>query len=113
MAENPIAATGQAYVSNMISWITDRLKEKANIQKQSIGCSRRSSIRRIRRQEKMMSQANAGRRSRERVDPNQVAEPMAPRRLEILCTWQLVGLLHTTSCPQFFVRHGVRQTLTW
>ena len=35
VAENPIAATGQAYVSNMTSWITDRLKEKANIQKQS------------------------------------------------------------------------------
>lgn len=35
VAEAPVAATGQAYVSSMSSWITEKLKEKANIQKQS------------------------------------------------------------------------------
>eukprot|EP00435_Cladocopium_sp_Y103_P011928 s3109_g3.t1 len=35
VAEAPIASTGQAYVSSMSTWITEKLKEKANIQKQS------------------------------------------------------------------------------
>lgn len=35
VSESPITMQGAAYVSNMSTWITDRLKEKANIQKQS------------------------------------------------------------------------------
>lgn len=35
ISEAPISSQGQAYVSNMATWVTDRLKEKAQIQKQS------------------------------------------------------------------------------
>lgn len=35
ISESPISCQGQAYVSNMATWVTDRLKEKAQIQKQS------------------------------------------------------------------------------
>ena len=35
VSEAPITSQGQAYVSSITSWVTDRLKEKAQIQKQS------------------------------------------------------------------------------
>jgi hypothetical protein len=35
VSEAPISSAGQAYVASMSSWITEKLKEKANIQKQS------------------------------------------------------------------------------
>ena len=35
VAESPITSHGQAYVSSMSTWVTERLKEKAQIQKQS------------------------------------------------------------------------------
>lgn len=35
VAEAPVNSQGSAYVASMSSWITDKLKERANIQKQS------------------------------------------------------------------------------
>lgn len=35
VSEAPISSQGQAFVSSMSTWVTDRLKEKAQIQKQS------------------------------------------------------------------------------
>ena len=35
MTEAPVSSGGAAHVASMSSWITEKLKEKANIQKQS------------------------------------------------------------------------------
>ncbi len=79
VAEAPVNHQGSAYVASMSSWITDKLKERAKIQKQSRLFTRRRMPRRTSFSRMMQSLGKDLRIEDPKQRQLKVAEPMAPQ----------------------------------